>query len=241
MLTIPFIDKYVTRLSSPRNNLAGFSLPWDGTIRAARVRGVNAHGETNFNFQLDGVYQFAPTISGSLILSTVIHSAEFDGLAIAAAKDSTIRWDAVKVASLANGPFFFELDIESAANIGRRETANKTTASLANAATESSTVPLGKFVMLRKVTADRSCRVRLYLSTAHRTADLARPIGTDPEGEAGVLMDLYLTPGNLVWEMAQALPIYDPLGVGDIVAAVTNLSGSTSTVDLDFDFNITEE
>jgi hypothetical protein len=116
-----------------------------------------------------------------------------------------------------------------------RGTVQKTTASLANNATENDTVALGKSFLLLKVTADRACRVRLYTTAAYRTADASRPPGTDPTGEHGVIVDL-------VFVGAETLDL-GPLVLGtclessvttSIPYAIENRSGSTSTVTIDF-------
>lgn len=47
--------------------------------------------------------------------------------------------------------------------------------------------------MLYKVLAGaKPLRARLYASSAHRTADLARPIGTDPTGDHGLFLEVVL-------------------------------------------------
>jgi hypothetical protein len=112
----------------------------------------------------------------------------------------------------------------------------KTTASLADAAVETGTVALGKSFMLLRVMADRACRVRLYTTAQHRTDDASRPIGTDPTGEHGVILDANLVAGNLTLDLA-------PLALGtclessvsvDIPYAIQNKSGATSTVQVTF-------
>lgn len=240
----PFIEKYqVEVLRRPTLNLSKWFSPIDGTIRRLSVRSPNqsAIGVHVFNVSLDGVYLYETESAFSMNGPDIVEKADLN---IAIAKEAVLTWDLIRLGSgIVSVPLFFEVDIESADLPGRRETISYETASLANAATENSDLALGSFGMIRKVTADRSCRIRLYTTSAARTADASREIGTDPEGEHGVQMDLYLTAGNLVWEMAQAIPFFDgqstPTGI--VKAAIENLSGSTSTVAVDFDVNVTED
>lgn len=107
-----------------------------------------------------------------------------------------------------------------------------TTASLANDAAETGTANLGKSFIPLRVTVDRPCRVQFYQTGAARTADAARPAGSDPTGEHGVILDCVFVTGNLV------LDIIDPPAgfCGEAVVSdaipyrVTNQSGAASTV-----------
>jgi hypothetical protein len=237
-MIIPFIEKYnVEQLRRPTLNLSKWFSPIDGTIRRLSVRSPNqpSIGTHIVNVALDGVYLF---LIGSAFNVFGTAAVEKTGLSIAVTKGQSLVWDYVSAGSgFLNVPLFFEVDIEPADLPGRSVTVTYTTASLADAATENGSIALGKIGLIKKVTADRAARIRLYTSSAYRTADAARPIGTDPDGEHGVQMDLYLTPSNLVWDMAQAIPFFDgqstPTGI--VYAAIENKSGSTSTVAVNFD------
>lgn len=107
-----------------------------------------------------------------------------------------------------------------------------TTASLAHNAAEEGTATLGKSFIPLRVTVDRPCRVQFYQTGAARTADATRPVGSDPTGEHGVILDCLFVTGNL------ALDIIDPPAgfCGEAVVSdaipyrVINLSGAPSTV-----------
>lgn len=243
-MIIPFIEKYnVAILSRPTLNLSKFYSPIDGTITRLSVKAPNQSpiGTHTINVSLNGVYQY---LTAAAFLVTGPDAVEKTGLSIAIAKGDPLIWDYI-VAGSGNlaVPLFFEVDIEPADLPGRTETVVFTTASLANAATENASIPLGKVGLIKKVSADRSARIRLYPATADRTADAARAIGTDPEDEHGVEMDLYLTPSNLSWHMAQALPFYDgqstPTGI--VYAAIQNKSGSTHSVAVTFEISVIED
>jgi hypothetical protein len=239
----PFIEKYTaTILDRPTLNLSKWYSPITGTIRRLSARAPNLSIGTHiFNVSKNGVYLYA---IGSAFSLTGSGAAEKADLAISVAKGDALVWDYVSAgAGTVAPPLFFEIDIEPNDVPGRRETIAFETGSLADDATENADVALGSVGLIRKITADRSTRIRLYTTATHRTADAARPIGTDPEDEHGVQMDLYLTPGNLVWDFAQAIPFFDgqstPTGI--VKAAVQNLSGSTSAVAIDFDVTILED
>ena len=115
----------------------------------------------------------------------------------------------------------------------------KTTASLADQASETGVVTLGKSFLLVKVEADRNCRVRLYSTAAARTADAARPFGTDPTAgtQHGVICDLIVTTADsLVWILSPQAPgsCMETVVTRDIPYAIQNLSGATSTVEVTF-------
>jgi hypothetical protein len=108
-----------------------------------------------------------------------------------------------------------------------------TTGSLAISATENGTKDLtvSASVLLR-VQADRACRVRLYSTSAARTADASRPIGTDPDPGEGLLCEFVFTSTELD-ETADPTIILknmdNPVDT-DIYYAIENRSGGTSAV-----------
>lgn len=61
-----------------------------------------------------------------------------------------------------------------------------------------------------------------------RSADLSRPVGTDPTGNHGVLLDLELTPGKLEYVITPSVALFAPAGFGAIPATITNKSGAAS-------------
>jgi hypothetical protein len=52
-----------------------------------------------------------------------------------------------------------------------------------------------------RLIADGSCRVRIYDTAAHRLADAARPIGTLPDDDAGVLLEVVLSAPDAVLDI----------------------------------------
>ncbi len=115
----------------------------------------------------------------------------------------------------------------------------KTTGSLADQASETGTVDLGKTFILVKLAVDRACRVRLYTTDSLRTADASRLFGTDPTAgsQHGVICDVLLTAvTGLTWLMSpEALGSCNEAVVTvSIPYSIQNLSGSASTVQVTF-------
>lgn len=117
-----------------------------------------------------------------------------------------------------------------------RATASATSSSLANNSSDSSvTISLATTYRLISITTDRAARVRVYSTTAQRTADLSRAVTVDPAGDAGVVLE-FVSTGAHTYSLS---PI--PVGASlestpsaTIPMTVQNLSGSTSTVTVSF-------
>lgn len=116
----------------------------------------------------------------------------------------------------------------------------KVSGSLAHLAEELSTVPLGKNFLITGIAVDEPARVTLYRSPAYRAADIARPIGTLPEGDHGVILDANLTDSNgLAKDIARGLfgKTAELPRSGDIAARIQNRSGITDTITVTFTIN----
>jgi hypothetical protein len=110
-----------------------------------------------------------------------------------------------------------------------RATATITTGSLAHMAEETGTKTLAAAYRLQAITTDRACRVRLYTTSAKRTADIARPWGVDPPNDSGLILE-YLASGAITDVVLS--PQVDgvcPTGT-TVYYAIDNRSGGTSTV-----------
>jgi hypothetical protein len=107
-----------------------------------------------------------------------------------------------------------------------------TTASLADGATQTGVITLGKSSLILKFTASCACRIRLYSTSAYRTADAARPPGTDPTGEHGVMLDIVLPAGNSTWDLSPLAAVTndDAPPISDIYYAIQNKSGAAAAV-----------
>ena len=116
-----------------------------------------------------------------------------------------------------------------------RATVTKTTASLADSVTENGTVTLAKSGHLYQLVADRACRVELYATSADRTADASRAIGTPATPGLGVLFE-YVFTGAATADLGPAVVYYNGDGSpsSSIYYAITNMSGATHTVQVQF-------
>jgi hypothetical protein len=132
--------------------------------------------------------------------------------------------------------------VEWASPLPSRTDGIETTGSLADDATENLTFDLAKSFRILQVETDVAARVRLYATPGDRTADAARPIGTDPTGDHGVILDHVTTPGDLEWRMSPTVDgsSMEATPVAGIAAAITNLSGATDTVQVTLTYVPTE-
>lgn len=103
-------------------------------------------------------------------------------------------------------------------------------------------IPLGYSYRIISVETSVPARVRLYDTDAHRYTDSTRPIGTDPVGEHGVMMDMITEPGNLLYTSNPAIDGYnneDPISV-NIPITVTNLDLGSAIVTVTLTYLRTE-
>jgi hypothetical protein len=119
----------------------------------------------------------------------------------------------------------------AAGGLTARRTVAFSTASIATSVLENADVTINLAAQCYRVATNRAARVRAYGTAAHRTADTARAIGTDPTGDHGLLMEVVTTAAIL----ALNLPPVDLVNVDatpstTIYFAVTNLDVSTGVV-----------
>jgi hypothetical protein len=123
-------------------------------------------------------------------------------------------------------------------------TVSVTTASLANGATQTGTIALGKAGILHFVTSSAAAWVRLYGTAAARAADATRAQAIDPVPGTGVYADLF--PG--VSGAALAFPASPPIEYRNndgprtaaIYYSITNESGVTAAITVDFQILVLE-
>jgi hypothetical protein len=83
-----------------------------------------------------------------------------------------------------------------------RSTVSHTTASLAADASEDASLTVPKSYGILHVSTNYPARVRLYLSSAQRTADAARDELTDPEGDHGCILEVITTGSVLALDLS---------------------------------------
>lgn len=121
------------------------------------------------------------------------------------------------------------------------DSASKTTASLAAGVTETGTVPFpGKSGIIVETTTSAPARLRLYGTAALRDADLARPLGTDPSGLHGLLLELVTTAPTLDFINAPPVSVSNSDGprVSDLYYAIENQSGITQALTFTHDVSV---
>lgn len=64
---------------------------------------------------------------------------------------------------------------------------------LAQGSSANGTLDLGKAYRLDKLVVDKACRLRLYISSVHRTIDADRPRDVDPVGDHGLVAEVIMT------------------------------------------------
>lgn len=127
----------------------------------------------------------------------------------------------------------------SSAPIAREQIAVPT-ANLAASASENVTVTVAAGWRAFGLQTNRPARVRVYRTTAQRTADAARAAGTDPTGDHGVLLDFVTTSGDLDWTLSPAIDMHSGDASSEFPAAVTNLDVVAGAVIATFDYVRTE-
>lgn len=113
-----------------------------------------------------------------------------------------------------------------------RDSMNFSTSSLAANASENDAVALPRQAKLYSITTNRPARVRAYSTSAHRTADASRAVGTDPTGNHGCLLDVVTTSGMLSIDLS---PMVDLCNLDSPIAdtiyfAVQNLDTGAGIV-----------
>jgi hypothetical protein len=106
-----------------------------------------------------------------------------------------------------------------------------TTSSLTNGATGNLSITGFKCYMMYKIATSAAAWVRVYTSTAARTADSGRAEGTDPTPGSGVIAEVVTTGAETVLLSPGVIGFNDEsIPTNSIEVAVTNKSGGTTTI-----------
>jgi hypothetical protein len=120
------------------------------------------------------------------------------------------------------------------AAVGVRGQAVHTTAALAAAAGESTTLAIAKTFTLLALAVDAPARVRLYTEPAKRDADIARPQVQTPTGDHGLIAEFVFAAGQLSYQLAPMAVGADLKNIpdGQIAARIDNrgVAGAAVTV-----------
>jgi hypothetical protein len=122
--------------------------------------------------------------------------------------------------------------VGGASALPTRGTASKTTASLAANAAETGTLLLANSYRLLRITTTAPARVRLYTATAKRDADTSRPVGTDPTGDHGLILEFVSTASLLAADLSPTVDGFDGKTTpdGNIPYTITNTGTGAAAI-----------
>lgn len=132
----------------------------------------------------------------------------------------------------------------AALNLPLRQTTQVTSSSLANLASQQTTIALPSGYRLYRIETDVPARVRLYTTQAKQIADASRIVGIDPTGDHGVMLDFVTFDGATPVLSADLSPTVDGFDgsvspSGSVFITITNLSGATDTVTVTLSYSRT--
>ncbi len=98
--------------------------------------------------------------------------------------------------------------------------------------TANNDVAIGKIAMARKLVASVPCRVRAYTTSANRTADQSRQIGTVEAANSGLLLEITIGSGFLTLDFEEIIELFnaDNPNTNIIYFAVQNFSGAGAVI-----------
>lgn len=120
-------------------------------------------------------------------------------------------------------------EVGSGGSLQSRASKSSTASSLANGATANGTVDGFKGYALYSIQTSHAAWVRVYISSAARTADASRAETSDPAPDAGVIAEV-ITAGAETVKFGPAILGYTDDASTNVEIAVTNKSGSTNNV-----------
>lgn len=125
--------------------------------------------------------------------------------------------------------------ISTGVSLGSRSNVTITTSTLANAASYTGSFTGYKGYALYKIATSAASWVRVYTSAAAQSADASRNQFTDPQPGAGVIAEAITNGANVVLMSPASMGFNDEASPSNTIPiTVTNLSGSTQTVDVTF-------
>ena len=89
--------------------------------------------------------------------------------------------------------------------------------------------------ILQKIEASSECRVRFYSNESDQSDDIARPIGTEPVGDHGVLHEIVLPAAQLVKRLTPPQVISTFPGSDFVPITVTNTAGENKILEIGLD------
>lgn len=120
-----------------------------------------------------------------------------------------------------------------AGSLQSRTTAAHTTASLSDGATENFSLTMAKSFSLMSIETSAASWVRLYVNEASRTSDASRTQEQDPGSNSGVIAEVITTGAQtiILSPAVMGFNLENPV-TSVIPCAITNLIGTTQTIDI---------
>jgi hypothetical protein len=143
----------------------------------------------------------------------------------------TISVDRLGIAGIRNTTTYLRGDNTWASIAASRAVLTGTTASLSNSASGNITITGYKGYMLYKIQTSAAAWVRIYTDSASRSADAARPEGSDPTPGSGVVAEVITTGAQTILISPGALGFSnETVPDTNIQLLVTNKSGTTRAI-----------
>lgn len=124
---------------------------------------------------------------------------------------------------------FDEIGSGGSGGLSTRASKSNTVTSLANGATANGDIDGFKGYALYSIQTSHAAWVRVYISSAARTADASRVETSDPAPDAGVIAEV-ITAGGETVKFGPAILGYTDNASTAVAIAVTNKSGSTNNI-----------
>jgi len=132
---------------------------------------------------------------------------------------------------LGNGAFLTGVVTGGGGGAGNRANITTTVGPLSNAVSINSDLTGYKGYAIYKITTSAASWVRVYTSSAARSADATRTQDVDPQPGAGVIAEIITTGANTVIVSPGAVGFNDDNPVSNTVpVAITNLSGGVASI-----------
>lgn len=216
----------------PILGLSSFYAPHDSDIVTIIIWATVNFQTAIFNVRVNGSPLFAGG-SRPEILAGGDAFVEVTGLSEAVLRGDLITIDIEDSPQGGVSNIVWQVEFEDG---GIRNLDTITTSSLADEAEDTGEVEIARTSLVKHIEVSDDCRVRMYKTAAHRTADAARDFGDISFNgtDHGIILDI-LFDGVTEWELSPEAICSngdDPI-TRDIYWAVQNLSGGTTTIDVD--------
>jgi len=198
----------------------GVTLNSGETIKIAGGTGITTAVSGDV-LTITGVPQATMTFVGDDSTGTTLNNGETLKIAGGTGITTAVSGDVLTITATGGG----------GGSMASRASLAGTTSSLANGATGDLTITGYKGYALYKIATSAAAWVRVYVSTAARTADASRAEGADPTPGSGVIAEVITTGSQTILISPGAIGFSNESSPStNISLAVTNKSGSTASI-----------